>query len=727
LLRGDAIRTIFYWIAPVFVIPRMVSMNRRIFPNAGFRAWLSLSIVLTLAIVAEPLVPQVRHAGLAHASTLSISECGDANGDSAILATDALVILVAAVSGTIDCNLFVCDVIGGLDGVTATDALAVLSVAVGVTEPSILRCPTAARVWMEELLNAIRLDTPRPTVHARNLFHLSVAMWDVWVAYDQSTDAVPYLTVESPTPVADPLAARSEAITYAAYRLLEHRFAGSPNSSTTFRSIDARMAELGCDRFFTSTDGDSPAALGNRVAAAVIAYGSTDGSNEANDYADTTGYAPVNAPMIVELPGTEMVDPNRWQPLSLEFFIAQNGIPLPIDVQEFISPNWDLVAPFALVRAGQGIPYVDPGLPPQLGGQEDAEFKDAVLEVLRHSSRLDPDDEVTIDIAPSAHGNNPLGTEDGSGWPVNPATGQPYAPNIVKRGDWGRILAEFWADGPDSETPPGHWNVLANYVSDHPLVVKQIGGTGAVLDSLEWDVKTYLAMNGAVHDAAVAAWGAKAIYDYVRPISMIRYMGVLGQSSEPGSPAYHPDGLLLEPGLVEILTAETTAAGQRHEALAGAEGEIAIYAWLGNPSDPENDYSGVGWIRAVEWVPYQRETFVTPAFAAYVSGHSAFSRAGAEVLTRMTGSEYFPGGIGTFLAPKDVFLAFEIGPTEDITLEWATYQDAADEAGVSRLWGGIHVRADDFRGRIMGFQIGQDAYDLAESYWNGVATTISVE
>ena len=702
-------------------------MNRRVFPNAGFRAWLSFSLLLALAIVAEPLVLQTQHASLAQASTLSISECGDANGDSAILATDALFILVAAVSGIVDCNLFVCDVIGGLDGVTATDALAVLSVAVGVKEASVLRCPTAARVWMEELLNAIRLDTPRPTVHARNLFHLSVAMWDVWVAYDQSTAAVPYLTVESPAPVADPLAARSEAISYAAYRLLEHRFADSPNSSTTFRAIDARMEELGCDRFFTSTDGDSPAALGNRVAAAVIAYGSTDGSNEANDYADTTGYAPVNAPMIVELPGTEMVDPNRWQPLSLEFFISQNGIPLPIDVQEFISPNWDLVAPFALIRAGQGIPYVDPGLPPQLGGQEDAEFKDAVLEVLRHSSRLDPDDEVTIDISPAAHGNNPLGTEDGSGWPVNPATGQPYAPNIVKRGDWGRILAEFWADGPDSETPPGHWNVLANYVSDHPLVAKRIGGSGAVLDSLEWDVKTYLAMNGAVHDAAIAAWGAKAIYDYVRPISMIRYMGGLGQSSELGSPPYHPDGLLLEPGLVEIITAETTAAGQRHQALAGNEGEIAIYAWLGNPSDPENDYSGVGWIRAVEWVPYQRETFVTPAFAAYVSGHSAFSRAGAEVLTRMTGSAYFPGGIGTFLAPKDVFLAFEIGPTEDITLEWATYQDAADEAGVSRLWGGIHVRADDFRGRIMGFQIGQDAYDLAESYWSGVATTVSVE
>jgi hypothetical protein len=657
--------------------------------------------------------------------TLEISDCGDPTGDSAVLATDALAVLAAAIAPTPTCNLFVCDVIGGMDGVTATDALAVLTVAVGARDASSLRCPTAARVWIEELLDAIRLDTPRPTVHARNLFHLSIAMWDVWVAYDQTTAAVPYLVQESPMPPADPRTARSEAITYAAYRLLEHRFGESPNASTTFRAIDDRMEELGCDPFFTSTDGDSPAALGNRVAAAVIDFGMTDGANEANDYADDTGYFPVNAPMIVELPGTEMADPNRWQPLALEFFVTQNGIPLPIDVQEFISPNWDGVTPFALVRSGPGIPYVDPGLPPQLGGQGDAEFKDAVLDVIRYSSRLDPDDGVMVDISPGALGNNPLGTEDGTGWPVNPATSQPYAPNVVLRGDWGRILAEFWADGPESETPPGHWNVIANYVSDHSAVVKRIGGIGADLDPLEWDVKLYLAMNGAVHDAAVAAWGSKAIYDYVRPISMIRYMGGLGQSSEPGSSAYDPSGLPLEAGLVEIVTAASTMPGERHEALAGEEGKIAILAWLGNPANPETQYSGTGWILAEEWVPYQRETFVTPAFAAYVSGHSTFSRAGAEVLTRMTGSEYFPGGLGTFVAPKDTFLAFEIGPTEEVTLQWATYQDAADEAGISRLWGGIHVPADDFNGRIMGFQIGQDAYDLAASYWDGSAATLS--
>ena len=63
-----------------------------------------------------------------------------------------------------------------------------------------------------------------------------------------------------------------------------------------------------------------------------------------------------------------------------------------------------------------------------------------------------------IDISPRSFGNNSLGANDGAGYDVNPVTGKPYAPNLVKRGDWSRVIAEFWADGPDSETPPGHWN-----------------------------------------------------------------------------------------------------------------------------------------------------------------------------------------------------------------------------------------------------------------------------
>ena len=108
--------------------------------------------------------------------------------------------------------------------------------------------------------------------------------------------------------------------------------------------------------------------------------------------------------------------------------------------------------------------------------------------------------------------------------------------------DFGRAIAEYWADGPDSETPPGHWNLIANSVTDAPGFERRFGGEGPVLDPLEWDVKTYFALNGALHDAAVAAWGLKGYYDSSRPISMIRYMGGHGQSSDPDGAAYDPGG-----------------------------------------------------------------------------------------------------------------------------------------------------------------------------------------
>ena len=150
----------------------------------------------------------------------------------------------------------------------------------------------------------------------------------------------------------------------------------------------------------------------------------------------------------------------------------------------------------------------------------------------RLSSELTPQSGRTIDLSPSVSGNRPLGTHEDRGYPENPVTGRPYPPNVMPLADCGRVVAEFWADGPDSETPPGHWNVLANEVSEDPALEKRLGGAGPVLDDLEWDVKLYLALNGAVHDAAIACWGAKAVYDYVRPISIIRYMAERGQSSD---------------------------------------------------------------------------------------------------------------------------------------------------------------------------------------------------
>lgn len=675
-------------------------------PRRSALPFLLLAIVLLKAVpaAAEPPVPVFA----------PVRACGDPGGDGAVTAGDALLVLRGAVGTSDDCPSITCDAVGGVDGVKASDALAVLRAAVGSSPVSSLRCPSAARLWNERLLDAIRLDIPRPTVHARNLFHLSVATWDAWVAYDRSTGAKPYLFDEKPPVDPDGTSARSIAISYAAYRLLSERFALSAGFVTSQAAFDALMDELGLDRHFDSTEGDSPAAVGNRIAAAVIAQGLADGSNEAGDYAEDIGYQPVNEPLYPALRGTTMADPNRWQPLSLKFSITQNGIPLPISVQTFICPHWAEVAPFALTA-------MDPGPPPLLGGEGDKEYKDSALEVIRYSSRLDPSDDAWMDISPGARGDSPLGTNDGTGHPLNPATGQPYEPQLVRRADWARVLAEFWADGPHSETPPGHWNVIANVVADHPLFERRLGGEGEPLDALEWDAKIHLALNGALHDAAIAAWGNKGRYDSVRPISMIRYMAALGQSSDPDGPSYNPSGLPLEEGLVEVITAESSAPGQRHEHLAEFAGRVAVRAWRGNPEDPSAQVGGVGWILGEDWVPYQKDTFVTPAFAAYFSGHSTFSRAAAEVLTDLTGSAFFPGGMSGFRAAAGSYLTFEQGPVTDVTLQWATYRDAADEAGLSRLYGGIHVRADDFTGRIAGEAIGRDATALARKYWDGSA------
>ena len=576
---------------------------------------------------------------------------------------------------------------------------------------------SVARRWDEALLDAIRRALPNPPVHARNLYHLSAAMWDAWATYDATADGVFFAEKHSAPDVA---AARDEAISYAAYRVLTARFIKAVGGEESLSEFADVMDSL-CYRLdVESTEGDTPAAIGTRIARTVLDAGLDDGSNQANGYAPPD-YTPVNPPLVVADSGATLIDPNRWQPLQIEHMISQNGIPVTNGVQQAVGPHWGHVTSFALPPGGDsGVP-IDPGPPPQLGTATDAEYKAQAVEVIRDSSLLDPANGTTIDIGPGARGGSSLGTNDGTGHAVNPATGEPYPPDVVNEGDFARVMAEFWADGPASETPPGHWNVLANLVTDELDPDLRIGATGERLDRLEWDVKLYLALNGAVHDAAIAAWGLKGRYDSVRPISMIRYMGGLGQSSDPGGPSYDPEGLPLVPGLIEVVAPATTAPGGRHEHLRAHEGEIAIRAWLGNPDDPETEVGGVGWILAVDWVPYQLPTFVTPAFQGFVSGHSTFSRAGAEVLAAFTGSEYFPGGVSGYTIKADS-LKFEKGPTTDIQLEWATYYDAADQAGISRLYGGIHIAADDFTGRIIGSQCGKEAFALALHYFDGTAS-----
>ncbi len=496
-----------------------------------------------------------------------------------------------------------------------------------------LRGHSVARIWDEAALGGVRRDSAVPPVQARNLFHLSAAMWDAWAAYDPKADG--YFVTERDT-APDVQAAREAAISYAAYRLLLWRSSYGANMRQTFGRLTATMRSLCYRPDFTSTKGDSPAALGNRIAAAVIANGRTDGSLERQHYIDPS-YTPVNEPLVVTQPGGAMHDSTFWQPLAFGQIVIQGGIPIPAKVQTFGGSQWGHVRGFALAPSKRGLP-IDPG-PPRIGDPTSAAYKRAAVNAIRLGNR-----------------------------------------------QAGRAIAGFWADGPGSLTAPGRWNAIANAVSDAPRLAARIGPGAA--SRLAWDVKLYFALNGALHDAGVAAWGAKRTYQSVRPISMIRHLAFQGQSSYRHGPSYSPRGLPLVPGLIEVITRKSSAPGQRHAALARYVGEIAIR-------------SPRGWVLGTRWVPSQSSTFVTPAYPGWVSDQSAFGRAAAEILAASTGSRSLPA--------------------RSNLLRWATYRDAADQAGLSGLYGGTQIAPDDFAGRRMGLSVGKRAWALARRYFDGAA------
>ncbi|ARV09251.1 hypothetical protein BTO05_06185 [Winogradskyella sp. PC-19] len=625
-----------------------------------------------------------------------------------------------------------------------------------------------SRLWNEALLSAIRGDFARPTVHARNLFHTSVAMFDIWALYN-SDKATPYLigdtvhgfssTLEDFTPQESDDESTKKAISYAMYRLLSYRFQNSPGAQANQDRIDLLMSSLGYDTSLTSllyNTGDA-ASLGNFVAQTIIDYGLQDGSREVTGF-DNDYYEPINQAYNLEISNNPpMVDPNRWQPLGLDTFIDQGGNVVEGNVPEFLSPEWGNVNGFALKEEDVTVfnrdgddyrVFHNPITPPQINTTiediESEQYKWGFSMVSVWQSHMDPSDGVMIDISPGAIGNTDIanfptsavdypsfynftdGGDIGTGHSMNPVTSAAYENNTVPRADYARVLAEFWADGPDSETPPGHWFTILNYVNDHPLFEKRFQGQGEILEALEWDVKAYFILGGAMHDSAISAWSVKGWYDYVRPISAIRYMGAeQGQSSDPMLPNYSVSGFKLIPGYIELVE-----AGDPLEGFFGQHiDKIKLYTWKGHDfiNDPTTDTAGVGWILAEDWYPYQRPTFVTPPFAGYVSGHSTFSRAASEILTKLTGDPFFPGGIGEFIAKKDEFLVFEKGPSQDIVLQWATYRDASDQTSLSRIWGGIHPPADDIPGRFIGQQVADDTFDFAIPYFQANLSSDDVD
>ena len=288
---------------------------------------------------------------------------------------------------------------------------------------------SVAREWNELLLEAIRDDLARPTVHARNLFHTSAAIYDAWAIFDDTAE--PYLLGQTFDNFACPFdgftprnglsmeEAKDIAISYAAYRVLIRRFAQSPGRIVSYQRFDDFMLEKGYNKNFLSENYSTGAqeALGNYIASCYINYGRLDGSNEDRNYVNNY-YSPVNDPLVVQHPGNpDIFDPNRWQPLTLDVFIDQVGNVIPFNTPPFLSPEWGNVAPFSLtendltvkIRDGDTYNiYHDPGPPPMLeadGGGMSDEWKWGFQLVSIWSSHLDSSDPTLIDISPGNQGN----------------------------------------------------------------------------------------------------------------------------------------------------------------------------------------------------------------------------------------------------------------------------------------------------------------------------------
>ena len=282
---------------------------------------------------------------------------------------------------------------------------------------SVIQVPaqSIAREWNEQLLEAIRSDYARPTVHARNLFHSSVLIYDAWAVFDSEAQTVflgktfggyncSFTGINEPENVSS---ARHEVMSYAMFRLLNHRFANSPNSVTTLTEIQDLFHNLGYDESITSIDysSGSYAALGNYLAEQMIAFGLQDNSNEAFDYANIF-YTITNEPLILEIYQDEnpLIDPNKWQPLSFSIFIDQSGNPAPGITPSFLSPEWGQVTPFALKQENLEIlndgfdsyVYNNPGPPVYIqestgNGIEDP-YKWHFALVAAWSAHMDPND-----------------------------------------------------------------------------------------------------------------------------------------------------------------------------------------------------------------------------------------------------------------------------------------------------------------------------------------------
>mgnify|MGYP003691902905 CR=1 FL=1 len=623
---------------------------------------------------------------------------------------------------------------------------------------------TSARKWIDQVLFSVKWDSQGPTIQSRNIYHLTLAMYEAWAFYHpnykqsflgkKSGDFLCEFDSDFDFKKMNPDSASEVALNQAAFYLMFHRWSrySSKNRGVVDGIIDLADS-LGVDKSYSDDNykNGSPESLGIYIAKKIMEFGLQDGSNEENDYERKT-YIPANDILRPNVYGANGInDINRWQPIRIREYLKTKGEDkkLPVwykivtsDPDDFLSPEWGDVTTFTLtkpkviLKEGHNYKlYLDPGSPPLMDYDKDSLASESykwgfVLNIL-WSSHMDPTDGVMMDISPKSLGGvpeYPNSFQDyhkfydlNNGWTKkigdrkkNPKTGKVYKKNIVPRGDFTRVIAEYWVDGVFTYSPPGHWFQHLSETSYSAGFVRKWEGKGAELSQIEWDVKSYFTLGGALFDAGIASWGAKGYYDYVRPISAIRLMAEFGQCSDSSLTNYDKRGLPLIPGHIEVVGKNDSLAGLNGEHV----GKLKLYTWRGPDyiNNAEDDFAGVGWILAGNWWPYQRYSFVTPPFAGYVSGHSTFSSCGAEVIGKITGDPYFTGGLKEITFKKDSFLEFEKGPSVDVTLQWATYHDAANETCLSRIWGGIHPPADDVPGRVMGIK----AANLAISKVNGL-------
>src|SRR4029453_13846352 len=186
--------------------------------------------------------------------------------------------------------------------------------------------------------------------------------------------------------------------------------------------------------------------------------------------------------------------------------------------------------------------------------------------------------------------------------------------------------------------------------------------------SLDGNVKLFFALANSLLDASIATWNAKRTQDTVRPITYIRWL----------------------------------YAGKN------------IKGWAGpNKGIVREDGSA--------WIPYQQPTVVTPPFAEYTSGHSAFSAAASRVFTQFAGSDVFKAALSVTIAAGSSTIEPKLVPATNTTLSFKSFTDAANSAGLSRRYGGIHFEQGDLNGRTLGSQIGDAAWAKALTYLNGTA------